>query len=92
MHQPYAPCHPMQCILPPHMVDTLKMRGDAKVRKMAEALEREAEKTRAARVAAAPAQAFQPALAVAAEAEPALRREVYDAGGKDGCCARKARR
>ena len=40
-----SPAHPMQCILPPHMVEAVRMRGDAKMRKMCDALEREADHT-----------------------------------------------
>lgn len=77
MHHP-GTCHSMQCILPPYMCDSIKLRGTAKQKKMVDALVREAEKARTARVAAAPPRFF-----VAEEttvAEP--NREVYDAESK----------
>ena len=42
----YAPCGSMNCIIPPHMVDAIKLRGDAKQRAMAEAVEKLAEVAR----------------------------------------------
>ncbi|MCP3957287.1 MAG: M4 family metallopeptidase [bacterium] len=69
----------MQCILPPHMIEAVRMRGDAKMRKMCDALHREAHKARIARQEASPPTAFQAAPRVSRGAIPMLRREVYDA-------------
>lgn len=57
----------MQCILPLHMLDVIKLRGDAKMKKMVASLEREAEKARQARQDAAPAEAFRGVAAAAFE-------------------------
>lgn len=75
-------CHAMQCILPPHMLDAIKMRGDAKLKKMAEAIEKHAEEFRLARHQAAPPQSFLAAPAVAPGVVPAPQREIYDAQNK----------
>ncbi len=72
-------CHnPVECILPPHMIDILKMRGNAKQRRMAQRLEKEGLKFRTQRQMAEPADAFMAAPAVDADAEPRLEREAYD--------------
>ena len=75
----YLPCHPIQCILPPHMLESLRLRGDEKMRKMCDTLEREAEKARLSRQQSAPPTAFRAARRVAAGAAPALERTVFDA-------------
>jgi len=74
--------HSIHCILPPHMLEAIKMRGDAKMRRMAERVEKEADAARKARNAAAPKDAFRgtPTFAGTAPARP--RREVYDGGYK----------
>ncbi len=79
MHDHTGPCHPLQCILPPHMVDAIKMRGDDKQRSMAKSIERIAEDARQARVDAAPPQAHLAMATVVDGIEPAPQREVYDA-------------
>ena len=78
-HHHLTPCDPMQCIMPPHMVDSIKMRGNKKMRKMAEAIQKNAEKARLERQQAAPPTAFMPATRVAIGATPQPQREVYDA-------------
>ncbi|MEE8526485.1 MAG: M4 family metallopeptidase [Thermoanaerobaculia bacterium] len=78
----HGPCHPLQCILPPHMVDAIKLRGTEKQRKMVAAIERTAAEAREARVHAAPPQAFMAVAAVAADAEPAPQREIFDANNR----------
>ncbi len=82
MSLPTAPDHPIQCILPPHVIDSVRMRGDAKMRKMCDELHREAEKARVARHEAAPPHAFRAAPRVPVGAESACERTVYDAGKK----------
>jgi Zn-dependent metalloprotease len=60
------------------MCDAIKMRGNAQQKKMVDALVREAEKARAARVTAAPAQFFVAAVTTVAEPD----RDVFDAESK----------
>ena len=67
----YGCCHPLNCILPPHLVDAIKMRGDEQQRKMAEAV-------RETRVEAAPPDSFLAAPVLATSVQPAVDREVYD--------------
>ena len=76
MCHPTRPDHPVQCILPPHMLESVRMRGSAKMRKMCDTLEREADKARLARQEAAPANSFQAARRVSRGVLPTLRREV----------------
>ncbi len=80
-HHPTS-CHSMQCILPPHMTDAIKMRGDAKLRKMAAAVEKHAQEFRLARHQAAPPQSFLAAPAVAPGVAPTPQRVIYDAQHK----------
>ncbi|MEM7356650.1 MAG: hypothetical protein AAF657_37890, partial [Acidobacteriota bacterium] len=74
-----TPCHPMQCIMPPHMLESLRMRGDEKMRKMCDTLEREADKARASRQEAAPPHSFRAARRVVAGASANLDRTIFDA-------------
>ncbi|MCB0194654.1 MAG: M4 family metallopeptidase [Anaerolineae bacterium] len=74
----YGCCHPMQCILPPHMVEAIKMRGDSQQRKMAETLEKRAEEMREHRSEATPPDSFLAAPVLAMSAQPAVDRAVYD--------------
>lgn len=87
MHRSHT-CHSMQCILPPHMADAIKMRGTARQRKMVEALAAEAEKARAARISAAPPQFFVAAATTVAE----INREIYDAESKATLPGKRVRR
>ncbi len=73
---------PLHCILPPHMLDAIKLRGSDKQKSMAVKLEKEAESMREERQAAAPANAFLGVAAVAPGAAPAKNREVYDGESK----------
>lgn len=77
-HQHNCPCHPIQCIVPPYMVEAIKMRGSAKQRKMAVTLQKEARIYREERVEAMPPKGFMPAPVMAAGAPAILKREVYD--------------
>ncbi len=74
--------HPVHCILPPHMLEAIKMRGDAKQRRMAERIEKEADAARKARAAAAPERAYLGTPAFAGPAPALPNREVYDGGYK----------
>ncbi len=79
---PTVPDHPMQCILPPHILDSVRMRGDAKMKKMCDAMTRVSEQARKARLDAAPPHSFRAAPRIAVDTEPSLQREVYDAGSR----------
>jgi len=70
--------HSLQCIMPPYMVETVKMRGTAKMKKMAEEVEAQAAESRVARMLAAPAGGYRVAPRLAAGAAPSVKREVYD--------------
>jgi Zn-dependent metalloprotease len=76
-----SPCHPIQCILPPHMVEAIKIRGDDYQRQMALDIETEAASFRADRVAAAPPTSFHAAPLVAAAAQTVASIKVYDCSG-----------
>lgn len=81
-----TPCHPLNCIIPPHMVDTLKLRGDDAVRKMVAALEKQAADYRESREGAVPGAAAMASLEIAAAAATLgpvkPDRKVYDAENK----------
>jgi len=72
----------IQCILPPHMLESIKTRGNAEQRKMAMELEQEGLQFRDQRVAAAPAGGFLVAAVHALGTTAGPNREVYD--GKSG--------
>jgi Zn-dependent metalloprotease len=69
-------CHSLQCIMPPHMVDSIKMRGSAKLKKMVEEVEKQGHEARLTRTAAT-SNLAAPIWAVKEDA--AAEREVYDA-------------
>ena len=71
-------CHPVQCILPPHMVESLKKRGNAKLRKMAESLDKQAHRYRLARSLAESSRSFQAAPVLGLDVDVSPNREVYD--------------
>jgi len=72
----------IHCILPPHMLESIKLRGDDKMRKMAERAEKEADKARMQRATIPPEDtpARTPALITATH--PTLQRKVYNGGHK----------
>lgn len=74
-----TPCHPIQCIVPPHMLDAIKLRGNPQQKQMATDLENDANQFRQERQAAAPATSYRAAPLVAAGMQPQLEREVFDA-------------
>ncbi len=90
-HGPYTPCDPIQCILPPHMVESMRMRGDKKMQKMCDMLEKHGEKFRAERMKMAPPQAFLGVAAVATGVKPKPNREVYDAQNRNSLPGKLAR-
>lgn len=71
--------HSLQCIMPPYMVEAVKMRGTAKMKKMAEEVEAQAAKARIARTLAAPAGGYKIAPRLAPDEAASVEREVYDA-------------
>lgn len=71
--------NPIQFIIPPHLVDAIKLRGNKKQQKMAFSIEEVAEKSRDDREAASPAKAYMAAPLIAVKAKPKSKIEVYDA-------------
>jgi Zn-dependent metalloprotease len=69
---------PIQCIVPPHMLEAIRMRGSAAQKRMADALEQSSAHFRDERGALAPAAAFRGAPVLAVGAKATLQREVYD--------------
>ena len=67
----------IHCIIPPHMVESIKRRGSSEQREQATLVEAQAAVYRAEREAAAPPQAFLGARPTAGR--PTVTREVYDA-------------
>ena len=65
---------PIQCIVPPHMLEAIKLRGDARFKRVAQQMERDCERFRLARQVRVRAEAPEPR---AARIKP--EREVYDA-------------
>ncbi|MFQ5349508.1 MAG: M4 family metallopeptidase [Thermoanaerobaculia bacterium] len=85
MCEALTPCHPINCIVPPHLVETLKLRGDDKIREMCAALEKHSADYRQSRSAAVPGAAALAGLQMAVAAAPVVvkpDREVYDAQNK----------
>jgi Zn-dependent metalloprotease len=72
----------IHCIVPPHMLETIKTRGTKDQRKRAAALEKEAEQFRSSRTMATPAGGYQVATVLATGAVPGPKREIYDGESK----------
>ncbi|NKB77193.1 MAG: peptidase M4 family protein [Gammaproteobacteria bacterium] len=70
--------HSIQCILPPHMLETISIRGDRKVKAMVSSLIKNAEKYRFARAEASPPTAYQGVPPLDEAQQPTVYREVYD--------------
>ena len=87
----YVPI-PLHCIIPPHMLEVLRMRGGDKLRKMVDEQLALAQKTRASRAemasfrmlrdAATPVSAFVTPALSKTQAVRNLTREIYDGEGK----------
>jgi hypothetical protein len=60
------------------MIEAIKMRGDAKQRKMAIELEKQSVRFREERQDASPPTSYMAAPLVAADVQPQIDREVYD--------------
>jgi Zn-dependent metalloprotease len=69
--------NPIHCILPPYILASIQMRGDEKLRRIAERSEKASDKTRAQRQTISPLMT-QPATPEIARTQPASSREVYD--------------
>ncbi len=84
MHTHHIGCHPIQCILPPHMLDAMKVRGDASIKKMAATIEKAAAEVRVEREAAMSPNAFlgTPTFRALDDGDPVVKRKVFDGQGK----------
>jgi Zn-dependent metalloprotease len=74
--------NPIHCILPPHILESIKIHGDAKMKKMAERAEKEADKARVQRMTIIPQSPTPVGPPHIAETTLTLRREVYNGGHK----------
>ena len=72
--------HPVHCIVPPHMVEAILLRGNAQQRRMALRLDEQSAALRFERQAAVPQGGY---LVAAAPSGDQPRRETYDAERKD---------
>ncbi len=73
--------HPIECIIPPHMIEAIQLRGNPEQRHMATLLGQRSADVRLLRQEAVPSAGF--AVAAAAKANKP-NREVYDAGNAGG--------
>jgi len=78
---PSLPWHPIQCIVPPYMLEAIELRGTPAQREMARQLASDCRSYRVRRESETPPTSFQPAPLVAAEEAVGPKREVYDAKG-----------
>ena len=83
-------CNPIQCAVPPHMLDAILLRGSDAQKKMALALNSQAVKDRSQRQALAEA-AIVPTPMFAGVTTPKVNREVYDGNNKAGLPGQLAR-
>ena len=70
-------CHPIQCIVPPHILQSIKLRGSAKQRKMAIALEKQCDTVRSTR-ASMTAPGIGMRATMAGVVTQKVNRKVYD--------------
>ena len=85
-----VPLHPIHCIVPPHMVEAILLRGNVQQRRMAARLAEQSAAMRSERQAAVPQGGYLAAVAPRPRTRP--RRTTYDAKHKDelpGTLARK---
>ena len=84
-----------QCILPPHMIEAIKMRGDASLKKKMTALEKVSETTRVQREASTPQSGRNDyrggSGAFPVGAKPKPDRRVFDGGGSSALPGSPAR-
>ena len=87
-------CNPWECIMPPHMLEAIRMRGTKEQRKACEAMAKSAERFRLSREQAVPPRAFLavPRLTGEERPKPKPRREVYDAENGSSLPGRLARK
>jgi len=76
--------NPICCIIPPHMLETLAMRGDKRTRSMAQALMKQNAEVREERAAMPLAPSAMAAAAPAPAAKRNLKRAIHDGGKKVG--------
>ena len=76
--------HPLHCIIPPVMLESMKLRGDTKVRAMAADLEKQGEAYRSARMAAVPSLEAMAVRRRRRSTRTRPNREVYDAKNGSG--------
>lgn len=69
-------------ILPPYLLEAIKLRGNEKQKAMAATLERQAQRYRDTREESAPAEPVVAERVLAAAEKPILQREVYDGGNR----------
>jgi len=74
--------NPIHYIIPPHIVDAIKLRGNKRQQEMALGMEKDAEKSRETREAAGPAKAYKAAPIIGLKAKLKPKIEVYDAGNQ----------
>ncbi len=79
-------------ILPPYLLEAIKLRGNDKQKAMATTLEKQAQRYRNTREEAAPAEPVIAARILAAAEKPVLQREVYDGGNKAALPGKLARK
>lgn len=74
----FLPCSGIQCIIPPHILETIQLRGNVKQRKMAKSLLTMSENVRNERQVSVPVapQVVVTAVAVGENLKP--KREIYD--------------
>lgn len=82
MHRSCHHRNPICCIIPPHMLEVLAMRGDKKTRAMAQSLLTQNADVREARADMPLAQSALAATVPAAATTNHLKREIYDGGRK----------
>ena len=77
---PYNPSPAMDCLIPPHMVEAMKLRGDEEIKKFAARLERDSLRFRSERELATQQTALMNLPKIAFHASsPTPKHDVYDA-------------
>ncbi len=74
--------HPVYCILPPYIIEAIKLRGNEKQQQMAKVLEKQAVQYRDLREKAMRRDAYEPAPMIAVTEQISPFREVYDGENK----------
>ncbi len=82
----------MHSILPPYLLEAIKLRGNVKQKAMAVTLEKQAQRYRNSREDTKPAEPVIVARILAASDKPSLQREVYDGANKAALPGKLARK